>query len=108
MAAAVGDFDLTMDELRAVARYVVESAEDAYPFFAQACPDDPRPLTAIAAAWQFVNGARRAKLQRMASLDAHRAAADAPTETARLAARAAGVRWGTSCGQRPAQPASAS
>jgi hypothetical protein len=90
MAAALGDFDLTMDDLRAVARYVVESAEEVYPFFAEACPGDARPRTAIDAAWQFVNGGSRTKLQRVASLDAHRAAADAPTETARLAARAAG------------------
>lgn len=90
MTTASGDFDLRMDELRAVAHYVAKSAEDVYPFFAEACPDDPRPRAAIDAAWQFVNGARRTKLQRVTSLDAHRAAKEAPTEAARLAARAAG------------------
>ncbi|RBY81772.1 exonuclease SbcC [Geodermatophilus sp. TF02-6] len=90
MTTASGDFDLTMDELRAVAHYVAKSAEGVYPFFAEVCPDDPRPRAAIDAAWQFINGARRSNLQRMTSLDAHRAAREAPTEAARLAARAAG------------------
>lgn len=39
---------------------------------------------------EFVDGERRTKLQRVTSLDAHRAAKDAATETARLAAQAAG------------------
>ncbi|WP_413096336.1 putative immunity protein [Streptomyces nitrosporeus] len=85
-----GDFDLTMDELRVVTRYVVRHAEDVLPVFEQAVPDDPRPRAAIDAAWVFVNGAARTKLQRVASLDAHRAARTAPSEAARLAARSAG------------------
>jgi hypothetical protein len=85
-----GDFDLTMDELRVVARYVVRHAEDVLPVFEQAVPDDPRPRAAIEAAWAFVNGARRTRLQRVTSLDAHRAARSAPSEAARLAARSAG------------------
>jgi hypothetical protein len=85
-----GDFDLTMDELRAVARYVVEHAEDVLPVFEQAVPDDPRPRAAIDAAWAFINGADRTRLQRVTSLDAHRAAGSAPSEAARLAARCAG------------------
>jgi hypothetical protein len=85
-----GDFDLTMDELRVVARYVVRHAEDVLPVFVQAVPDDPHPRAAIEAAWAFINGAARTRLQRVASLDAHRAARSAPTEVARLAARSAG------------------
>jgi hypothetical protein len=85
-----GDFDLTMDELRVVARYVVRHAEDVLPVFEQAVPDDPRPRAAIDAAWAFINGANRTKLQRVTSLDAHRAARSAPSEAARLAARSAG------------------
>lgn len=85
-----GEFDLTLDELRAVARYVVEHAEDVLPGFEEAVPDDPRPRAAIDAAWEFVNGANRTKLQRVTSLDAHRAARSAPSEAARLAARSAG------------------
>jgi hypothetical protein len=85
-----GDFELTMDELRVVAHYVLESAEEVLPVFEEAGPGDPRPRAAIDAAREFVNGARRTALQRITSLDAHRAAKEAKTEAARLAARAAG------------------
>ncbi|MCC5036012.1 exonuclease SbcC [Streptomyces sp. WAC 00631] len=85
-----GDFDLTLDELRVVARYAVRHAEDVLPVFEQAVPGDPRPREAIDAAWEFINGANRTALQRVTSLDAHRAARSAPSEAARLAARSAG------------------
>ncbi|WP_328472847.1 exonuclease SbcC [Actinoplanes sp. NBC_00393] len=90
MLIVSGDFELTMDELRAVTRYVVQHAEDVLPVFEQAVPDDSRPCAAIDAAWTFVNGARRTKLQRVTSVDAHRAARSAPSEAAQLAARCAG------------------
>lgn len=90
MAIVSGDFDLTMDELRVVTRYVAESAEEVHCFVSDARPDDRRPRAAIDAAWDFVNGARRTKLQRVTSLDTHRAAKEATTEVAWLAARAAG------------------
>ncbi|WP_031087345.1 putative immunity protein, partial [Streptomyces sp. NRRL WC-3549] len=85
-----GDFDLTMGELRVVAHYVVRHAEDVLLVYEQAVPDDPRPRAAIDAAWAFINGADRTKLQRVTSLEAHRAARSAPSEAARLAARCAG------------------
>ncbi|MFI1952943.1 putative immunity protein [Streptomyces xinghaiensis] len=85
-----GDFDLTPDELRVVARYVVRHAEDVLPVFERAVPGDPRPREAVDAAWEFINGANRTALQRVASFDAHRAARSAPSEAARLAARSAG------------------
>jgi hypothetical protein len=85
-----GDFELSTDELRVVARYVAETASEVLPLFEAAVPDDPRPRLALDAAWEFVGGARRTKLQRVTSLDAHRAAAEAPSETSRLAARSAG------------------
>lgn len=85
-----GDFDLTLDELRAVTRYVAETAVEVLPVFEEVHPDDHRPRAALDAAWEFVDGARRTRLQRVTSLDAHRAAADAATEAARLAAQAAG------------------
>lgn len=90
MTTVTGDFDVTMDELRVVARYVAESAEDVLPVFEAAAPDDGRPRAALEAAWEFVGGARRTKRQRVTSLEAHRAAAEASSEAARLAARAAG------------------
>jgi hypothetical protein len=84
------DFDLKMDELRVVARYVVDHAEEVLPVFERAVPADVRPRAAIEAAWAFVNGASRTRWQRVAASDAHRAAQSAPTEAARLAARSAG------------------
>lgn len=87
---ATGDFDLTMDELRVVARYCVESAERILPVFETANPGDPRPRAAIDAAWIFVHGARRTTLQRTTALDAHRAAKEAATDAEGHAARAAG------------------
>jgi len=81
---------MIIEALRVVARYVVEHAQEALPVFEAAVPDDPRPRTAIEAAWEFINGANRTKLQRVTSADAHRAAKSAPTEAARLAARSAG------------------
>ncbi|TDC68230.1 exonuclease SbcC [Actinomadura sp. GC306] len=90
MATVSGDFQLTMDELRVVARFAAQSAQEVLPVYEAAVPGDPRPRAALDAAWEFVNGARRTKLQRVTSLDAHRAAKEATTEVARLAARAAG------------------
>ncbi|OZM71094.1 exonuclease SbcC [Amycolatopsis antarctica] len=90
MTVVSGDFELTMSELRVVARYVVESAEAVLPVFEELHPDDARPRAAVDAAREFVGGANRTRLQRVTSLDAHRAAKDAATETGRLAARAAG------------------
>jgi len=90
MTTVHGDFDLTADELRVVAKYSLVAALDVIEVFEDACPDDPRPRTAINAAQTFVEGAWRSNVQRTAALDAHRAARAAPTEVARLAARAAG------------------
>lgn len=85
-----GDFELTIDELRVVARFAVESAEEVLPIFENDHPEDPRPRAAINAAWLFVDGAPRTKLQRIAAIDAHRAARESANEAAALAARAAG------------------
>lgn len=85
-----GHFELTSDELREVARYVTQSAESVLPHFERLAPDDLRPRAAIKAAWEFINGAPRTRLQRVSAMDAHRAASAAPIEIARLAAQAAG------------------
>lgn len=90
MTTAPGDFELTLDELRVVAKFVAEAAHGVLPAFEEVHPGDPRPRVAIDSAWEFVNGAPRTKLQRVASLDAHRAAKESSTEIARLAARSAG------------------
>lgn len=85
-----GDFELSTAELRAVAAYATAAAESVLPLFEQACPDDSRPREAIAAAREFIAGAPRSRRQRVASMDAHRAAKAAPDEIARLAAQSAG------------------
>lgn len=90
MQAASGDFELTMDQLRAVVRYAVACAEPALVVFAKACPDDPRPAAALEAARAFGAGAARSRLQRTTAVQAHRAAREAPTEASRHAADAAG------------------
>lgn len=86
----MGDFELTSEELREVARFALASAAPLLALFEEACPGDPRPRAALDAAQAFVDGAPRSRLQRVTSLDAHRAAAAAPCEAARLAAQAAG------------------
>ncbi len=90
MAIGPGDVELTMDELRVVARYAAEAAQEVLSLFEQAQPDDPRPRAAVDAARTFADGAGRTRLQRVAARDAHRAAADAVDLAARHAARAAG------------------
>ena len=88
--SVTGDFVLTMDELRVVARYAVESAHQVLPLFEDAHPDDPRPRAAVEAAWAFANGAPRTKRQRVTAMEAHRAARTAGGGAAEQAARAAG------------------
>ncbi|MEV5603845.1 putative immunity protein [Streptomyces sp. NPDC052299] len=90
MTGVSGDFELSMAELRVVARYAAESAQGVLAVFEDAHPDDGRPRAALAAAREFIDGAPRSRLQRVTSMDAHRAAKDAATEAARLAAQAAG------------------
>ncbi|MFK0099536.1 putative immunity protein [Streptomyces sp. NPDC091040] len=90
MTGVSGDFELSMDELRVVARYAAEAAQGVLAVFEDAHPGDGRPRAAIDAAWEFIEGAPRTRLQRISSMDAHRAAKDAATEPARLAAQAAG------------------
>lgn len=85
-----GDFGLTVDELRVVARYAAENAQDVLVLFEAASPEDRRPGAAIDAAWVFVNGAARTRLQRVTALDAHRAGEDVENDAARHAAKAAG------------------
>lgn len=90
MATGSGDFELSMDELRAVAGYAAACAEPALVIFRKAHPDDPRPAAALHAARLFAEGASRSRLQRTAAVAAHRAGSDAATEAAGHAATAAG------------------
>jgi hypothetical protein len=84
------DFELTTDDLRVVTRYVAITADEVLEVYETRHPGDHRPHAAITAAWHFVEGAARSRLQRTASMEAHRAAGEATDEVARLAAQAAG------------------
>lgn len=90
MQTRSGDFELTTDELRAVAGFALACAQPALVLFERACPGDPRPAVALDAARAFATGAPRSRLQRTAATDAQRAALDAPTPAAQHAATAAG------------------
>ncbi len=85
----MADFALTMDELRAVARYAADCAEPALPVFRRAAASDPRPEAALRAARDFADGAPRSTLQRTAAAAALHAGRDAPTPAAQHAAYAA-------------------
>lgn len=89
MALSPADFELTMDELRVVARYAAESAEVVLHLFEEIAPDDPRPRAAIEAACAFADGAGRTRLQRVTAAEAHRAAREVSDEAAQHAAHAA-------------------
>lgn len=90
MGHTTGDFDLTLDELRAVARFASESAQLVLADFTVVSAEDPRPRAALDAALTFANGAPRTNLGRTTAVAAHRAAKEATSETARLAAQACG------------------
>lgn len=85
-----GDFVLTTDDLRVVARYTAECAQESLSVFEHDRPGDSRAREAIDAARAFADGAPRSNLQRVAAIGAHRAAKDASTPAASAAARAAG------------------
>ena len=85
-----GDFELTMDELRAVVQFAADCAQELLHDFEAAVPDDSRPRGALDAARLFVDGAPRSNLQRAAAFAAHRAAKGVSGEPAQLAALACG------------------
>ncbi|NHA67721.1 putative immunity protein [Phycicoccus flavus] len=90
MSDAARPISLSVHDLRLVARYAAECAAVALPLFERAHPDDERPAAAIAAARTFADGSPRSRIQRTASVDAHRAGAQSTDLAAREAARAAG------------------
>jgi hypothetical protein len=83
--------ELSMQDLRVVARYAAACAQEALAIFEDRYPDDRRPRVAVEAAWAFAEGAERTKLQRTSALAAHKAAQEATSDAAREAARAAGL-----------------
>jgi hypothetical protein len=84
--------ELSMDELREIARYAAACAEPALALFERVRPDDPRPRAAFAATREFTGGGKRTKAIRDAAWAAQRAyqeARDAAQPAAAEAARAA-------------------
>lgn len=84
--------ELTRSDLHAVAGFAAACARTALAIFERACPDDPRPRTAIDAAQAFADGAERTRMIRDAAWAAFRAAheaRDAGQSAASQAARAA-------------------
>jgi Imm-5 like putative immunity protein len=80
---------LSMQDLREVASYAAESAQEVLEIFERAHPADSRPRDAIDAAWTFARSGRRGKTLRDTAWAAHQAARDADTAAAGDAARAA-------------------
>ena len=70
-------FELSLAELREVARYAAACARTAMPIFEGDRPGDGRPGAAIDVAQQFADGARRTKAIRDAAWAAMRAAQEA-------------------------------
>ncbi|HUR68919.1 MAG TPA: exonuclease SbcC [Candidatus Thermoplasmatota archaeon] len=89
MAAEARGLPLTLDELREVAAFAAQCAEEVLPLFEAAHPEDARPRQAIAEAWTFARGGKRGKALRDAAWGAMRAAKDAQAPAAAEAARAA-------------------
>jgi hypothetical protein len=89
VANATSAIVLSTQDLRAVARYAAESAQDVLEIFERAHPADSRPRAAVDAAWAFARGGARGKSLRDTAWAAHKAARDADTAAAGEAARAA-------------------
>ena len=89
VANGTGEIVLSMRDLRQVAGYAAESAQEVLEIFEGAHPADPRPRDAIDAAWTFARGGKRCKRLRDTAWSAHKAARDADTAAAGDAARAA-------------------
>ena len=64
MAHQANAIALSMDDLRAVAQFAAECAQDALEIFKRAQPADVRPRDAIEAAWAFARGGRRGRTLR--------------------------------------------
>ena len=89
MANETGEIVLSMRDLRGVAGYAAESAQEALEIFERAHPADWRPRDAVDAAWTFARGGERGKSLRDTAWAAHKAAREADTAAASDAARAA-------------------
>jgi hypothetical protein len=89
VANETGEIVLSMRDLRGLAAYAAESAQQALEIFERAHPADWRPHDALDAAWTFARGGKRGKRLRDTAWAALKAARDADTAAAGDAARAA-------------------
>jgi len=83
------EIDLSMDELREIARYAAQCAIRALPIFEREVPGDSRPRDAIDSAFTFAAGGRRTNALRTSAWVAYRAALEASSPAAVDAAHAA-------------------
>lgn len=81
--------DLSLGDLRSVADFALQTAQDVLEIFERAHPEDRRPREAIEAARAFALGAKRGKILRDTALAALRAANEVESDAAAQAARAA-------------------
>jgi hypothetical protein len=86
---AASEIVLSEQDLRVVAAYAAECAQEVLEIFERAHPDDSRPREAIDAAWTFARGGKRVKALRVTACAALKAAGDAGATAAGEAARAA-------------------
>ncbi|HEX2213761.1 MAG TPA: exonuclease SbcC [Mycobacterium sp.] len=100
MAEDAAAIELSLSELREVARYAAACARTSLPIFERERPDDHRPRVAVDAAQAFADGATRTKAIRDAAWAAFRAAQDArdagqpaASEAARAAVGAASAAF---------------
>ena len=89
MATETSEISLSMGELREVAQYAAESAQEVLELFERAHPADARPRDAVDAAWTFARGGKRGKALRDSAWAALEAAQDAGSPASGDAARAA-------------------
>jgi hypothetical protein len=61
VAKETGEIVLSMQDLREVASYAAESAQEVLEIIERAHPADSRPRDAIDAAWTFARGGARGK-----------------------------------------------
>ena len=80
---------LSKQDLRAVAGYSAQCAQEVLEIFERAHPGDSRPRDAVDAAWTFARGGERTRSLRVTALAAQRAAREADSAAAGEAARAA-------------------
>ena len=89
MANETSEIVLSMQDLREIARYAAESAQEVLKIFERAHPTDSRPRDAVDSAWTFARGGERGKSLRVTACAALKAARDSGTTAAGEAARAA-------------------